>query len=276
MGVVGRWLREPLLHFVVLGAVVFALHRLLAPPAPSRQIVVTEALRRGMRQEHLRRQGAAPTAAEEDAIIQRYVDTEVMVREALALGLDRGDIIVRRRLVQKMEFLNEGLEPISEPTDADLQAYLDAHEERYALAERVSLEHVFVSASGHPIDGEAVAVELREQLLAGADPARLGEPFLRGREFRGQSERDLAAIFGPAFARAVVGLRPEEWSKPVASSYGLHLVRVSERQAGHRPALDAVRREVRRDWQEERRDAAARAAFHRLRERYDIRIEEAP
>src|SRR6185295_8872661 len=110
-----------------------ALHRWVSPPPRGRQIVLSESIIHGLRQDHLRRNGALPTASEEAALVQRYIDNEVLYREALALGLDRGDIIVRRRLVQKMEFLTEGIDPIATPTDDELQGYLDAHSERYAV-----------------------------------------------------------------------------------------------------------------------------------------------
>jgi hypothetical protein len=268
--------REPLFHFVLLGVALFALHRAVAPPAPTREVVVTTAMRHAFQQEHLRRHGRLPTAEEERALVDRYVDTEVMLREALALGLDRGDIIVRRRLVQKMEFLNAGLEAHPEPTDADLQALLARHAERYQLASRVSLEHIFVSSQLHPSDAAAVAAELHERLAAGDDPAKLGDPFLRGRTFRAETEGELAGVFGPAFARAVQTAPLDEWAGPLASSYGLHLVRVHERSGGRRATLDEVRRELVRDWEAEQRVAAANAALAALRTRYDVRIEPAP
>src|SRR5262245_9650785 len=137
--------REPVLHFAVLGAAIFAVYRAVAPPArPTTTIVLTEAMVDGLRQDYLRRTGTPPSPEEATALIDRFVDSEVLYREALALGLDRGDIIVRRRLVQKMEFLTEGLEPIDAPTDRELQAYLDAHAARYAQPARVALTHVFV------------------------------------------------------------------------------------------------------------------------------------
>ena len=275
-GTLRRWLREPLLHFAVLGAALFALHAAVAPPAPTDRIVVTTAVQRGFQQEHLRRHGRLPTADETRALVDRYVDTEVMLREALALGLDRGDIIVRRRLVQKMEFLNQGSEPLPPPTDDALQAFLAAHAERYQLASRLSLEHVFVSTQAHPNDAAAVATDLRVRVEAGEDPARLGEPFLRGRVLKAQSEGELAGVFGPAFAHEAFSLVPDAWSGPIASSFGQHLVRVFDRSGGRPATVAEVRREVTRDWEEEQRAAAARAALARLRQRYDVRIEAAP
>lgn len=270
---VSRWLREPLVHFVLLGSVVFAVHQWVAPPRLTNRIVVSDAILRGLRQEHLRQNGALPTPEEEAALIQRFVDNEILYREAIAEGLDRGDLIVRRRLVQKMEFVLEGEEPIPEPTDAALQAYLEAHAERYAVAARVALTQVFVSTDQHGADTERTAAALRQQLEAGADPSTLGDPFLRGREFSPRTERDLAGIFGAAFAAQVMTLPAGGWSAPLRSSYGLHLVRVTERAAGRQPSLNEVRTEVLRDWQEERRGAADAAALARLRQRYEVRVE---
>jgi peptidyl-prolyl cis-trans isomerase C len=180
---------------------------------------------------------------------------------------------VRRRLVQKMEFLTEGLEPLPEPSDAELQGYLDAHAERYAVDDRVALTHVFAATERHGAAAAQLAGEWREQLQAGADPSTLGDPFLRGREFTAVTERELAGIFGGAFAAQVMRLPVGEWSAPVASSFGMHVVRVEAHVAGHHPALAEVRTAVTRDWHDERRAAADRAALVRLRQRYDIRID---
>jgi hypothetical protein len=271
-----RWVREPLVHFAVLGAALFALHHVTAPATAPDRIVVSTALQRGFREEHLRRHGRPPTPEEARALVDRYVDTEVMLREALALGLDRGDIIVRRRLVQKMEFLNQGAEPIPAPTDAELDAFLAAHAERYMLASRLTLAHVFVSRSVHGEATPGVARELAERLAAGEDPARLGDPFLRGRELIAQTEGEIAGVFGPAFARAVAVLPLDEWSAPIASSFGLHLVRVRERSGGRRATVAEARRELARDWEEAQRAVVARTALGRLRERFDVVIDPEP
>ncbi len=276
MHLIARCLREPLVHFAVLGLAVFGVQQWVAPPPPTKQIVVSAAMRRGLRHEYLRRHGRLPTPAEERTLVARYVDNEIMVREALVLGLDRGDVIVRRRLVQKMEFLNQGLEPPPEPTAGELQAYLDAHAVRYTPAARVSLEHVFVNAKGDATGAAAVAADLQRRLAAGEDPAHLGDPFLRGREFRAQTEEELGGIFGPEFARAVMALPAGAWAGPIASSFGQHVVRVTEHRGGHRPSLDEVRREVRRDWRDEQAKATAKDALARLRARYDVRIEGEP
>jgi hypothetical protein len=270
-----RWLREPLVHFVLLGGVVFALHQWVAPPRPTSHIVVSDAIIRALRQEHLRQNGSLPTPEDEAALIQRFVDNEILYREAVAEGLDRGDLIVRRRLVQKMEFVLEGEEPSADPADAELQAYFDAHAERYALAERVALTHVFVSTDRHGTDADRIATALHDQLASGADPSGLGDPFLRGRDFPLRTERELGGVFGAPFAAQVMSLPAGSWSAPLRSSYGFHVVRVTEKSVGRQPTFDEARAAVLRDWQDERRAAANAAALARLRQRYDVRVQRA-
>jgi len=266
-------LGEPLIQLAIAGALLFGLHRWVAPSAETRRIVLSAAVIDGLRQDHTRRNGAPPTAEEEAALIHRYIDNEVLYREALALGLERGDVIVRRRLIQKMEFLSEDLTPLPEPSDADLQSYLDAHTSRYATPAEVTLTHVFVGTDRHGPAAAADASAVRTQLLNGVAPATLGEPFLRGREFRLASEAELAGVFGPAFAASVMALPLDVWSEPLRSSFGWHLVRVTERKAGHVPRLDEVRLLVRRDWQEQERETVNREALDRLRRRYEIQVD---
>ena len=267
------WWREPVVHFVVLGVALLALYRWVASPMPPKRIVLSEPVVNGLRQDHLRRTGALPTEDEERALIDQFVDNEVLYREALALGLDRGDIIVRRRLVQKMEFLTEAEDRIPGPSDADLLAYVAVHSERFDVPARVSLTHVFFSTERHGSEADRLAAETRGRLLAGGDPTAAGEPFLRGRAFVGRSERELADMFGDAFAAQVMSLPVGTWSNPLRSAYGVHLVRVTEHVPGRQPALEEVRAAVTHEWQAERRRHVSRAALDRLRAQYAIDIE---
>lgn len=271
----GRLVREPVVHVLVLGALVFLAHRVLAPPDSGRTIVVTRALRQALRAEHERRTGMAPTPSEEAAALERWLDDELRYREALRLGLDRGDIIVRRRLVQKMEFLTEGLSPPREPSDAELEALRAEDPDRWAAPAHVTLEHVFASRARYGETAGAVAAGWRERLADGADPASLGDPFLRGREFVEHTEGQLAAVFGPQFASAVFALPVGTWAGPVDSSYGAHLVRVRAREARRPRDLAEVRDELRREWLAAERERLDRLARARLREGYTIRLETA-
>ncbi|MGZ3444026.1 MAG: peptidylprolyl isomerase [Polyangia bacterium] len=262
--------REPWVRFLLLGAALLALHRLVAPRPPGRRIDVDGALVDGLRQEQRRRTGALPTADEERALVQRYVDSEVLYREALAQGLDRGDLIVRRRLVQKMEFLLEADADGREPSDEALRALLGDEAARFSRPARLTLEHVFVARDRHA-DARAEAEELRTRLAAGDEAARLGDPFLRGRRFAQVSARELAGVFGEPFADAVAALPDDRWSAPIESSFGLHLVRVSARTAARPATLDEVRAPLRQLWRERQRAALRRAGLERLRRRDEVR-----
>jgi len=259
--------REPLLHFVVLGAALFALHARVAPP-PAERIEVAPAFVAGLRAEQAERTGQPPSDDELRGLVERHVDEEVLYREAIALGLDRGDVIVRRRLVQKMELLARAA--IREPTDAELGEHLTAQAERYRGAETVSFEHVFVSRDRYGAAAAAKAGELLRALRAGADPKVVGDPFVAGASFARRTRGDLDAGFGGVFAEAMFAAPIAQWSGPVASSYGLHLVRIGAHEAGRAPDLAAVRARVREDFLSERREGAVRAEIQRLRGRYHV------
>jgi hypothetical protein len=245
----------------------------VAPTAEERTIVVPASLVDGLARDQERRVGKEPTAEERDGLLQRWIDDEVRYREALALGLDRGDVIVRRRLVQKMDFLLEGSTPVPTPTDADLNAFLAANAARYAKPGRVTIEQVFAShgTPGAPAD-ERIAGWL-PQLRAGGSPDGLGDPFMRGRTMTLASEEELANVFGPAFARVVLALPADQWSGPIESSYGMHAVRVTARTPGGAATLDEVRDAATRDWRAEQRETLDRQALDALRTQWTVRVE---
>jgi hypothetical protein len=265
-------LREPLVAVALLGAALFVLYQAVAPPEVSQEIVVTADVLAGLRQDFRRRTGREPSAADERGLVDRYVADEAMVREAIAMGLDRGDIVIRRRLLQKMEFVLENSDPVPDATRAELEAYFRAHVDRYTTPARVSFTHVFVSGDT-AAKAPALAGELRTRLVAGADPATLGDPFLRGRDFRLHSEADLTNVFGPAFAKAVMALGSGEWSEPIRSTYGLHVVRIGERRTAGEPDLASVRARVEQDRREEIRAEKDTAARERLLAQYTVTVE---
>jgi len=264
-------LREPLLHFAILGAGLMGVYRIVAPTAAEREIAVSDAVVRGLREDYRRRNGTAPSPQDEAALVQRYIDTEILYREALHLGLDRGDVIVRRRLIQKMELLAEHLATDTEPSDEELTNYLHRHRDDYATPARLSFIHIFVKA-----DDEAAALgrvhALYAAVTSGTSPDSLGDPFLRGREFVSRSQTEIAAIFGDTFASSLFQLASQDWSSPLRSAYGYHLVRITDRQAAEVPSLDTVREQVTRAWLEEKREQAVKRELQRLREQYRIDV----
>jgi len=259
-------------RLLVAGLVAWAAYdRLLAP---GDRIVVSEELRAGLRADHHRRTGRPPSAAEEAALVDTWIEDELLYREALALGLDRRDVVVRRRLVQSMGFLLEE-DTARAPDDDALQAYLTTHAERFATAPSVTFEHVFVRANpGQGVIGEGDDAErartLRAELDAGADPARLGDPFARGARMAGRTPAEIDGAFGPGFAARIATLPVDAWSEPVASSFGLHLVRVVRREPGGVPELATIREAVAADWRHAQREAARRRGIAQLRQRHDV------
>lgn len=261
------------MHFVVLGTALFVLYHRVAPE-PVREIVVPASLVQGLVRDAERRTGKTPTPAEADAMVERWIDDEVRYREALDLGLDQGDLIVRRRLVQKMDFLLAGSTPVPMPTEAELAAWLAANPERYAAPDRVSLEHVF--AAHRPAGDEAVRVTAWLSALAGGAAAgTLGDPFLHGAVLPARSQEEIANLFGAGFASAVFALPVGTWQGPIASRYGVHAVRITDRRPGRTPDLAAIRDRVTRDWRAAKREALDAEALAELRARWPVRRETA-
>jgi hypothetical protein len=208
-------------------------------------------------------------------LVNDHLREEVLHREALALGLDRDDTIVRRRMAQKMEFLTQDIAAAAEPDDAALRKYFEEHAARYAKAARVSFRHVYFNRERR---GARMETDVREALAAlaqGANEEMFGDPFLREHEFTAAAESDVSAALGHEFAAQVLTLPAGEWHGPVASSYGAHLVRVSERAAPQPVAFEAVREAVMRDFAEDRRQTANRDFVERLKARYQITVDEA-
>jgi len=280
-----RWLREPVIHFAVLGAAIYGLHGWLAPPGASddREIVVPAAYLPLASRQWQRRTGRLPDARQREALVDRYVERQLLYREAQALGLDEGDVIVQRRLVQKMRFLLEERSPAFEPSEVELGQYLRQHAERYAHPARVALTHVFFSAAR---SGEAqreqprqraldVLEELRRRPRSSALASKLGDAFMVGHRLSLQSEKEVAKQFGADFARHVMQLAPERWSGPIRSAYGTHLVWIERRAPRRTAQLSEVRDRVRLDLVRQRRRLALTRQIDNLRRRYVVRVERA-
>jgi hypothetical protein len=245
-----------------------------AAPAPDR-IEVDAARVEQIAQGFARTWQRPPTQAELDALVEEFVREEIYYREAVAMGLDRDDTIVRRRMRQKLGFLSEDLAPIAEPDDAALARHLAAHRDRYRIEPRIALRQIFVSRDrrGDAANGEAQALLVR--LVA--DPALelAGDPTMLPASLPLSSSSEIARVFGKEFAAATAELATGQWSGPVESGFGLHLVFVESREEGRDPLLEEVRDALRDDWQSDARAAANEAFYQRLRERYQISVDEA-
>lgn len=272
-----RWLREPLLHFLLLGLAIFGAYSLLGPDEPPRSsIVVTQGIIDGQVESFSRTWLRPPTPQELDELIREYVREEVYYREGMALGLDRDDTVIRRRLKQKLEFVAEAAGVADEPTDDELRAYLREHRDDYRVDARVSFVHVFLSTERRGEETLRDAGRLATDLGASStaiDPATLGDPTMLERQFEDVPTRDVAAQFGDAFAARLAELPIGQWQGPVESAYGVHVVRINARTDGREPDLDEAREALRRDWLNARRIEANEKYYQSLLQRYTVTIE---
>ncbi len=258
---------DPALGFVLLGLLAFALDAARPEADTPTPIVVDAALRDAFVRDLQRRHGRPPTEAELEAAIVRHVEEEALLAEALALGLDRADPIVRRRLVQKMEFVLADREPIEPPTEAELAAAVDAQPERYRLPDRYGLSLALWTRSRHGARAEALAEAALASLDAGpprADPVPGGERAER------VTERALAERLGARTAAELVALPLGEWRR-IDAPFGPMLARLERVEPGALPPLDAVRGAVQRDLLEARRTARRRAELDALLARHPVR-----
>jgi len=274
---VRRLLREPLLHFLLLGALLFAADRFLAGSRalPPDRIVVSAGQVENLAITFARTWQRPPTRAELQALVDDHVETEVLAREAVALDLDRDDTVIRRRLRQKMEFLAEDLAAVAEPTEEELAEYLRAHAEDFRQEPRTSFRHVFLSEErGERL--EADAEELLQRLRAAGpetDVDGWGDRLLLPLSFDDEPRASIASQLGTAFAQALDPLPVGTWSGPVRSSYGLHLVLVTGRTPGRPAELAEVRERVRAELVADRRERMRAEMLARLLERYQVVVE---
>ena len=271
-----KFWREPLVHFLLIGAglfLVFDLTQDERPDAASRILVdpsQVEQLSAQFKRTWLR----PPTEAELAGLIESYVRDEVYYREALAMGLDQDDPQVRRRMRLKLEFLLEDLTAAEPPDDEVLSAYLQQHPDRFRIEPRLTFRQVYLNPDRRPdldVDAERILAELR----AGVAPDTFGDRSMLPDEQTAVSATEIARAFGKTFAQEVVALEPGAWSGPLYSGLGAHLVLVSGRTEARLPALAEVRAEVEREYLAQRRQQLKDLAYSKLREGYEVIIEPA-
>lgn len=274
-----RILNEPLLHFALLGAAIFVLYGQLSAGGGDepQRIVITQGQIASMAEGFSRTWQRPPTREELHGLVQERVRDEVYCREAMALGLDKDDTVIRRRLRQKMEFVSNDIVAQGEPTEADLAAYLQAHPEVFRVEPRFTFRQVYLNPQKHGDDLDRVAAHLLAQLnqAGGADdPSTLGDSFLLEHNFEAIPTSEVAKQFGESFAKQLGQLAPGRWQGPVESGFGKHLVLLTERTAGYLPELAQVRDLVRREWSNARQAEGNEKLYQAMLARYVVIVEE--
>lgn len=273
-----RLLKEPLVHFLLLGAVIFMVYTGMSQPGGDKPgtITITQGQIESLVTGFVRTWQRPPSSEELASLVGDRVQEEVYYREALALGLDKDDPIIRRRLRQKLEFVSEDIAAQAEPTDADLNAYLQAHADKFRIEPRFTFCQVYLSPQKHGDNlHRDAALILTHLIQAGdkADASALGDSILLETNFDAEPLGEVAKQFGEAFAEKLSGIQTGQWQGPVESGFGVHLVKISERTEGRLPALTEVRDAVRREWDNARRLESNEKTYQGLLKRYTVTIE---
>lgn len=272
-----KWLKEPLLHFLLLGALIFFAYGQLAGKGSARdEIFISRGQQENLVNTFARTWQRPPTSEEFKGLLDDYVRLEIAYRQGQAMGLDKDDIIIRRRMRQKLELLAEDVASLAVPTDEELQVYLDGHPEELRLEPVLSFRHIYFSHDRRGEAAEADAVELLNRIAADGpegDLEQFGDPLPLPFELDGAREDEIARLFGSVFIDGLGGVEVGHWSGPIESGFGLHLVYIEDRVEGRMPNLDEARAAVQRDWFSERRREAVDGLYDRLAENYSIEVE---
>ena len=276
-----KLLREPLVHFMFIGAAIYLLYAVFAEPVPEaddKTIVVTAGEVEWMQTAWQKRWNRPPTAEEFDGLIQQYIRETVLYREALTMGLNKHDQVIRRRLAQKLEFLAKDLVALIPPTDEELHTYFDAHQERYQEPALYTFTQVFIDPDKRGDttleDAEVIKTTLIAKGDAIDDPGVLGDDFMLQNYYPEKDQVEIQKLFGSGFTESLLELSPGQWYGPVLSGYGVHLVYISSINEPPAPVFADVRERVVQDWTTDKGEELNEKFYASLRDQYTVVIEE--
>lgn len=264
--------REPLLHFLLAGFVLFVVGEIHRQRADPFRIVVTPEREAQLVNRYVLQFGSRPDEATRAALVDRDIEEEMLFRQGLALGLDRNDELVRRRIVQKMQFLLEDVNPPAEPAEGELRAFYSLHADRYETPARTTFSHVYFSSERGDHAARARATQALKALeTGGAHAEDLGDPFPDLSHFAVYDSKQVTRLFGrTAMADAAFSAPVGQWAGPYKSVYGWHLIHVDERSNAARPAFTRVRERVRTDYLLDAQDRANRQTMTQLAREFTV------
>ena len=276
-----RFIREPLLHFLLIGAAFFIFYGMYSKTGadePGKIITVSAAEIEWMKASWQKRWSRPPRPEELDGMIQDYIRETVLYREALALGLDKDDRFIRQRLGLKMEFIAADLATLSPPAEDELKAYFDSHRERYRESPRYTFTQVFFDPDKRGdatlADAEAVKAKLLAEDGVTDDPGSLGDSLMLESEYVDKDLFDIEKLFGGIFAQSLENLSPGQWQGPLTSGYGVHLVYLHRVDEPPPPDFAVLREKLVQDWTEEKGSELKAQFYAGLREQYEVVIEQ--
>jgi PPIC-type PPIASE domain len=274
-----KLLKDPLLHFVVAGAILFAGYELInrdqIHPSATGPVHIGEGEVRWLKETFANQWQRPPTETELRGLVAGFLEEELFAREAKALGLDQNDTIVRRRLAQKLTFLIDDTSRIVEPVDEVLRRFYDANAERFQTEARVSFTQLFFNPEKRQhAESDARAALMSISATGASGAAAMGDAILLENEFHEVDEQTVSNAFGADFARAIFLLKPGSWAGPVKSGYGVHLVRVTDLRPSTLRPFEHVRPKILEEWRHQQETEAKAAYLGKLREKYGVVIED--
>ena len=275
-----KFFKSPLVQFLLLGVVIYLAYAFVAKQrevSTDFTVVITAREVEWMDANWKKRWMRAPTEAEREGFIKQYVRENLLYREALALGLEKEDPVIRRMLAQKIERMVQDLAMGVEPTDEELKAWFEAHADDYLDPERLTLTQIFFDPDKRGDDTltDAEAVKLKLQVLEEAVAAskEMGDSFMLQSYFPARTQMEIAKVLGGGFAESVFKLSEGKWHGPVLSGYGVHLVYIQRREEPVLPEFAAVKDRVLEDWQTQKRIDLTEEYVDTLRGKYTVVVE---
>ncbi len=268
-------MREPLVHFLIIGGLLFVLFNFLNNPVGPQtdRIVITTGQIDYLKANFVRTWQRSPTEKELQVLTESFVRDEIFYREALAMGLDREDSVIRRRLKQKLEILSDDLASVTIPTEEELIHFLKTHPKRFTTEPQVAFRHIFISSD---LRGQTAHEEAQRLLSvvssrgSSIDPNSLGDGLMLPRSFDCTGLNNISRLFGDAFGREISRLHINKWAGPIASGYGLHIVYVTQQVKGRLPKLAEIRDAVEREWYVTHKKELKDGLYEKLREKYIV------
>jgi hypothetical protein len=280
----GSLFKEPLLYFFLLGAVTFGVHAYIRIALNNQneryEVQITSSDVDWLRNRYNKLMSREPTPDELQGLIDSMIREEILYREAITMGLDERDTVVRRRLAQKMEFLFKDLADMAQPTEVQLVDYFRENQNRYRIPAEYTFRHVFFSSDKRPenarSDAKAALEKFQHQTISSEDIINLGDPFMQGIAFEGQTPDQVARIFGIKFCESIGTLKTNQWQGPVKSSYGWHLMFIDKLIPASTPEFEQVRSNVQIDYLSQNRDNVNRQVYKDISSQYSIMVEDLP
>ena len=278
-----KFFREPLVQFLLIGAALFTVYAFWGQQdtvEQERTINISAGEINWLTDIWKKRWMRPPTDEERAGLINQYLREMVLYREAVAMGLDKDDSVIRRRLGQKLEFLSQDLITPQPPTEEELRAYFDKHMDRYQKPDLVTMTQIFIDPDLRGdttlADAEAIKKQLEALQEFPRDTQGYGDPFMLQNYYPERTEAELLKLFGSGFAESVFELSPGQWHGPVLSGYGTHLVYVHDHQKSAPPTFSDAEQQVKQEWDHDKRQELNEKFVASVIARYDITIEGVP